>query len=137
MSTPAMFNVIISAGSKSSSFDVDIIDDMIQEDNETFNITIRLLPSCILLSLDTSSSTVTIIDDDVSVISVGFIQDQFSGSEAMGFVMVNLELAGGTSAMFSLQAKMGENIEILWSKRDQKKSGSFAVNVHVCIISYI
>ena len=98
MSTPIMFNVTISAGSKSSSFDIDIIDDMIHEDNETFNITIRLLPSCILLSLDTSSSTVTIIDDDVSMISVGFIQDQFTGSEAMGFVMVNLELAGRTSA---------------------------------------
>ena len=98
MSTPLIFNVTISTGSKSSSL-IDIIDDMIHEDNETFNmhITIRLLSSCILLSLDTSSSTVTIIDDDVSVISVGFIQDQFTGSEAMGFVMVNLELAGGTS----------------------------------------
>ena len=59
-----MFNVTISAGSSSESFDVDIIDDMIQEDNETFNIAIRLLPSCLSFSLGTSSSTVTIIDDD-------------------------------------------------------------------------
>ena len=94
MSTAFTFTVTILAGSKFSSFDVDIINDVIQEDNETFNIAIRLLPSCLSLSLGTSSSTVTIVDDDVSVT---FAQDQFTGSEAMGFVLVNLELIGGTS----------------------------------------
>ena len=59
-----VFNVIIRAGSTSSSFSVDIIDNKIQEDNEIFNIAIRLLPSCLSLSLGASSSTVTIIDDD-------------------------------------------------------------------------
>ena len=58
-----MFNVTISAGStSSSSFSVDIINDMIQKGIETFNITIKLLPSCLSLSLGTSSSTVTIIE---------------------------------------------------------------------------
>ena len=64
MSTALVFNVTISAGSLTSSFDVDIINDNIQEDNETFNIAIRLLPSCLSLSLGTSSSTVMIIDND-------------------------------------------------------------------------
>ena len=64
MSTALVFNVTISAGSTSSSFSIDIINDMIQEDNETFNITTRLLPSCLSLSLGTSSSTVMIIDDE-------------------------------------------------------------------------
>ena len=65
MSTAApVFNVTFTAGSTSSSFSVDIIDDMIQEDNETLNITIRLLPSYLSFSLGTSSSTVTIIDND-------------------------------------------------------------------------
>ena len=64
MSSVLVFNVTISAGSTSSSFSIDIINDMIQEDNETFNIAIRLLPSCLSLSLGTSSSTVTIIDND-------------------------------------------------------------------------
>ena len=64
MSTALVFNYTISAGLNSSSFSIDIINDMIQEDNETFNITIRLLPSCLSLSLGTSSSTVMIIDDD-------------------------------------------------------------------------
>ena len=64
MSSALVFNVTISAGSTSSSFSIDIINDMIQEDNETFNIAIRLLPSCLTLSLGISSSTVMIIDDD-------------------------------------------------------------------------
>ena len=64
MSSALVFNVTISAGSTSSSFSIDIINDMIHEANETFNIAIRLLPSCLSLSLGTSSSTVMIIDDD-------------------------------------------------------------------------
>ena len=64
MSTALVFNVTATAGSRFPSFDVDIINDMIQEDNETFDITIRLLPSCLSLSLGTSSSTVMIIDND-------------------------------------------------------------------------
>ena len=64
MSTALVFNVTISAGSISLSLSIDIIDDMIQEDNKTFNIAIRLLPSCLSLSLGTSSSTVMIIDDE-------------------------------------------------------------------------
>ena len=64
MSSALVFNVTISGGSTSSSFSIDIINDMIQEDNETFNIAIRLLPSCLSLSLGTSSSIVMIIDDD-------------------------------------------------------------------------
>ena len=64
MSSALVFNLTISAGSTSSSFSIDIINDMIQEDNETFNIAIRLLPSCLSLSLGTSSSTVMISDND-------------------------------------------------------------------------
>ena len=62
--TASVFNVTVSAGAISSSFNIDIIDDDIHEDNETFNITMRLLPSCLSLYLNVSSSTVTIIDDD-------------------------------------------------------------------------
>ena len=62
--TNGVFNVTIPAGRLSSSFSIDIIDDIIQEDNETFNIAIRLVPSCLSLSLGTASSTVTIVDND-------------------------------------------------------------------------
>ena len=62
--TASVFNVTIPAGETSSSFDIDIIDDMTLEDEETFIITIALLPSCLSLYLDISSSTITIIDND-------------------------------------------------------------------------
>ena len=62
--TASVFNLIISAGETSSSFNIDIVDDDILENNETFYITIRLLPSCLLLALNISASTLTIVDDD-------------------------------------------------------------------------
>ena len=64
MSSVLVYNVTISAGSTSSSFSIDIINDMIQEDNEAFNIEIGIFSNVLLLSLGTSSSTVTIIDDE-------------------------------------------------------------------------
>ena len=62
--TALVFKVNIYAGSISSSFDVNIIDDVTDEDHETFSITIKLLPSCLSLDVGISSATVTIIDDD-------------------------------------------------------------------------
>ena len=41
-----MYNVTITAGMTSSSFDVDIIDDMIQDGTKAFNISIRLISTC-------------------------------------------------------------------------------------------
>ena len=62
--TASVFNVTISAGTTSSSFNIDIIDDVTHEDTEIFNIAIRLFPSCLSLSLGISSSAVMIIDSD-------------------------------------------------------------------------
>ena len=56
--------VSIPAGSKSSSFSINITDDLIQEDNETFNIKIKLLSNCLSVLVGISSSTVMIIDND-------------------------------------------------------------------------
>ena len=69
VSTPLVFNVTITAGSTSSSFSIDILNDVIEEKNETFNISIRV-PSCSSLSLGTSSSIVTIIDNDGMYIAI-------------------------------------------------------------------
>ena len=60
--TSPLFNVTILAGTTSSLFTVDIIDDMIQEDNETFNIAIKFFPSCLPLKNDIVQSTVMIIN---------------------------------------------------------------------------
>ena len=62
--TASVFNVTISAGTTSSSIDIDIIDDLTYKDLESFKIDITLLPSCLSLSLGISTSTVTVIDDD-------------------------------------------------------------------------
>ena len=62
--TAPVFNVTISAGATSTSFDIKIIDDVIREDNETFTVAIRLMQSCLSLSLDISSSIVRILDSD-------------------------------------------------------------------------
>ena len=62
--TASVFNVTISAGTISSSFNIDILDDVIHEDNETLNIAIKLVPTTLQLTLCISSSTVTIIDHD-------------------------------------------------------------------------
>ena len=62
--TASVFNVTITAGAISSSFNINIIDDVTHEDIETFNIAIRILPSCLSLSLGISSSTINIVDND-------------------------------------------------------------------------
>ena len=62
--TASLFNVTISAGATSTSFDIGITDDVIHEDNETFNVAIRLLPSNLSVSLCVSSSIIRITDND-------------------------------------------------------------------------
>ena len=115
-----VFNITISAGSTSSSFMIDIIDDMIQEDNETFNIEIRrLLPNCLSSELAISSSTVTIIDNDGNinfnivkflvimiiitvtvfvVAKIQFASSIFSGDEASGILSVIIIILGGVTS---------------------------------------
>ena len=69
-STPLVFNATISAGEKSLPFIVDISDDMIQEDNETFYMELRLFPSCLPLKHGISRSTVTIINTEGSYMCI-------------------------------------------------------------------
>ena len=66
ISTSLVFNATITAGLKSLPFIVDISDDMIQEDNETFYIALRPLPSCLPLKHGILRSTVTIINTEGS-----------------------------------------------------------------------
>ena len=54
--------LVIPAGLTSSLYSVDIINDMIHEDDETFDITITLITTCLLVSVDDNSATVTIIN---------------------------------------------------------------------------
>ena len=58
--SPAIFNITIPAGSLSSSFSIDIVNDPSPKEYATFNIAVRLLPSNLSLSIDNSSSVVII-----------------------------------------------------------------------------
>jgi len=57
-------SLVIPAWSTSSSYSIDIINDAIHEDDETFNITITLSPSCLSMSVDRNVTIVTILDDE-------------------------------------------------------------------------
>ena len=66
-SSSSVYNVNISAGMTSSSFDVDIIDNMIQDGDKMFTITITgVISSCLTLpvTVDSKDATVTIEDDE-------------------------------------------------------------------------
>ena len=63
-----MYNVTITAGMTSSSFDVDIIDNMIQDGDKMFTITIRLISTCLPVTINSDTITVTIIDDEGSYV---------------------------------------------------------------------
>ena len=57
----------ITAGMTSSSFDVDIIDNMIQDGDKMFTINIRLISTCLPVTINSTTAAVTIIDDESTV----------------------------------------------------------------------
>ena len=72
--------------------------DKIVEGDEMFSMSLNV-PSSLgpgVVAGSVTSATGIIIDS--STISVRFTETQYTGSEATGFVMVTLELVGGTSS---------------------------------------
>ena len=59
-----MFNVTISSGITSSSFDVNIINNAVQDGNKMLSITIRLISTCLPITIKSDTTSVTIIDDE-------------------------------------------------------------------------
>ena len=53
----------------SSSFDVDIIDNTIQDGDKMFTIIIRLILTCLSVTINSNTTAVTIIDDEGIVYS--------------------------------------------------------------------
>ena len=60
----------ITAGMTSSSFDVDIINNMISEGDKMFTITIRQISTCLPVTTNSTITTVTIIDDEGRVVTL-------------------------------------------------------------------
>jgi len=66
-------SLTISSGEIFGSFNVKIIDDTIQEQNETFHVTVQLQHSCLPLSIngkDSESFEITIIDNEGNYIAM-------------------------------------------------------------------
>ena len=105
-----MYNVAITAGMTSSSFDVDIIDNMIQDVNKTFNISIRLISTCLRVIINSDTTTVTIVDDEGMqsgnfyiyilifthlVLRAQFASTVFNGLESSGEILLTIMVIGG------------------------------------------
>ncbi|XP_065918207.1 adhesion G-protein coupled receptor V1-like isoform X2 [Dysidea avara] len=96
---PLVFNVTFSSGmTSSSSFDVDVIDNMVQDLHKMFFITIRLIPTCLPITVKSNTSNVTITDDEV--LRIQFSSSSFSGSESSGEVIVSIVVLRGTEDRF-------------------------------------
>ena len=69
-----MYNVTIAAGMTSSSFDVEIIDNMIQDGDKIFTITIRLISICFTIptTINSSVTMVTIKDDEGKIVKIPY-----------------------------------------------------------------
>jgi len=99
----------------SVSFSVNIINDAIQEENETFSFVVNLQSGCLPVTIKGDDSfTITIIDDEsndiptvchwlLCVISlleltVQFTNSTYFGSEKSGYIVLTIELLGGTAS---------------------------------------
>ena len=84
--------VTISEGELTETISIEISDDELIEDNETFTLTLSNISGAVLASGDTGPQTITIVDDDsisLSMTTTEFLVDEDVG--ASGFV-VNVEL---------------------------------------------
>lgn len=96
---------------------INIIDNTVQEPNETFNVTLQLRTSCLPVNLAVEQPfTITIIDDEGQLIFliicyilicncmnieliVEFSKVTYSGRETSGVITVTLNLLGGTASI--------------------------------------
>jgi len=58
------FNVTIYEEMQSSLFEMDIFDNMIQDGKKNLTITIRLISTCLPITIKSDTTNVTIIDDE-------------------------------------------------------------------------
>ena len=90
--------VTIPAGATNTTVRVTVTNDNIVEGDEMFSMSLNVPPSLGpgVVAGSITSATGVIIDS--SRITVKFTQKQYTDSEATGFVIITLELVGGTSS---------------------------------------
>ena len=115
----------------SSSFDLDTIDNTIQDGDKMFAITIRLISTCLPVTINSDTTTVTIIDDEGIIVSIHFMHavicihlvlriqfasTMFSGLESSGEMLVTVNKMGGTSTgTLSVNVGFSEATATGWS----------------------
>ena len=102
-------NVTIPAGAANTTVRVMVTDDNIVEGDEMFFMSLTVPSSLAPAVVAGSLTKATGIIIDSSKIKVRFTQDQYTGSEDTGFVIITLELIKGTSAsLFSVTVTPSE-----------------------------
>ena len=89
-------------GTREQSIDVQIVDDKIQEPNETFTITLISVEHA---DLGVSTSTVTIVDDDEAFLSINDVRAKESSGEAI--FTVSLSNASSTKITVNYSTEDG------------------------------
>ena len=72
----------------SSSFDVDTIDNMIQDGDKMFTITIRLISTCLPVTINSDITTVTIIGDEEGTVTTVHADNYVSASYIVRYTTV-------------------------------------------------
>ena len=156
-------SLVIPAGSTSSSYSIDIINDMIHENDETFNITITFLPSCLSIIFDHNVSTVIILDDEgMKIIKwndwllslyvapstcITFNQSAYTANEDDGFVTIVLTLSNPSTTDITVQVSstngsaigeyVGEEYDIiLWCNRRRCWLQFWTIQCYICSWKY-
>jgi len=67
--SPATFNIVLLRAQISVSFDIAIIDDNLQEENETFSMSVILDSGCLPITINGDSiTTITIVDNEGTIL---------------------------------------------------------------------
>ena len=67
--SPVTFNIVLLRGEISVSFDLAIIDDNLQEENETFSMSVTLDSGCLPITINGDSITIiTIVDNEGTIL---------------------------------------------------------------------
>ncbi|XP_065894203.1 uncharacterized protein [Dysidea avara] len=119
----------IPAGSTSASIIVDIINDMIHEDDETFDITITLMTTCLAISVDDNVTTVTIFDDEVAEICFAETSQSVDEGEVVTYTLSS-SVPSSNHLMFTIHSVDGTA-----TGGDDYMAGPYIVTLHAGMTS--
>ena len=97
---PSSLKGMIEAGSTITTITIPITSDMLNEGNETFNLTLSSLSGAVFEGGETTLvQEITIVDDEIPVLA--FTNESFTVNEAGAEIVVSVELTGSTDSTVS------------------------------------